>query len=192
MDATTRAAVTPRLNDLAFAIRAGVRSAVDPRGQADRAAAALQVFLAHPDLLFSAQREPDPSHYRQHVLYVDDEGAFSIVALVWLPGQTTPIHDHVSWCVVGVYDGQEHEMRYRLTQDATTQYLVENGEGTNPKGSIAALTPPGDIHRVENRGPGVAISVHVYGADIRRLGSSIRRSYDLPIRHADQGADSPH
>jgi hypothetical protein len=28
----------------------------------------------------------------------------------------------------------------------------------------------------------VAISLHVYGADITRLGSSVRRVYDLPVR----------
>jgi 3-mercaptopropionate dioxygenase len=27
----------------------------------------------------------------------------------------------------------------------------------------------------------VAISLHVYGADITRLGSSVRRTYDLPV-----------
>jgi predicted metal-dependent enzyme (double-stranded beta helix superfamily) len=190
--ATTRAGTPTRLHELADAIRAGVRSAIDPRGQADRAAAALRSFLNDPGLLLPSQREPDPSHYRQHILHVEDDGAFSIVALVWLPGQATPIHDHVSWCVVGVYEGQEHETRYRLAQDGSTQYLVEDGVGTNPHGSIAALTPPGDIHCVENRGPGAAISLHVYGADIRRLGSSIRRSYHLTVRGAGEQAAHRH
>jgi hypothetical protein len=34
---------------------------------------------------------------------------------------------------------------------------------------------------VRNRGTGIAISLHVYGADIARLGSSVRRTYDLPV-----------
>jgi len=31
-----------------------------------------------------------PDRYRQHVLHVSPDGAFSVVALVWLPGQKTP------------------------------------------------------------------------------------------------------
>ena len=46
---------------------------------------------------------------------------------------------------------------------------------------MGGFAPPGDIHRVRNCGDGVAISLHVYGADITRLGSSVRRIYDLPV-----------
>jgi predicted metal-dependent enzyme (double-stranded beta helix superfamily) len=46
---------------------------------------------------------------------------------------------------------------------------------------VSGFAPPGDIHRVRNSGDSVAISMHVYGTDISRLGSSIRREYTLPI-----------
>jgi predicted metal-dependent enzyme (double-stranded beta helix superfamily) len=46
---------------------------------------------------------------------------------------------------------------------------------------VSGFAPPGDIHRVRNIGDDTAISLHVYGADITRLGSSIRRTYDLPV-----------
>ena len=48
-------------------------------------------------------------------------------------------------------------------------------------GSVTGVAPPGDIHRVRNHASEVAISLHVYGADIARLGSSVRRIYDLPV-----------
>jgi predicted metal-dependent enzyme (double-stranded beta helix superfamily) len=51
----------------------------------------------------------------------------------------------------------------------------------NLSGSVSAFAPPGDIHRVRNTGSTVAISMHVYGADISRLGNSLRREYPLPI-----------
>jgi predicted metal-dependent enzyme (double-stranded beta helix superfamily) len=47
---------------------------------------------------------------------------------------------------------------------------------------VAGFAPPGDIHRVRNSGTGIAVSMHIYGADLSRLGSSIRRVYDLPVR----------
>jgi 3-mercaptopropionate dioxygenase len=141
-------------------------------------AAILEPYLGDPDLLTKEQQTPDPRHYRQHILHVEPDGSFSLVALVWLPGQQTPVHDHVSWCVVGVHQGDEYETRYTLHDG---QRLVESGHSVNPQRSVAALTPPGDIHRVANAGTGLAISIHVYGADIGKLGSSIRRTYDLPI-----------
>ena len=48
-------------------------------------------------------------------------------------------------------------------------------------GAVSGFAPPGDIHRVRNTGDTVAISMHVYGADISRLGTSIRREYALPL-----------
>lgn len=184
MDHVTLSATPPRLKDLMVVIREAVRMGTDPRERADRAATVLRPFLTDSDLLLPEHREPDPTRYRQSILHVEDDGSFSVVALIWLPGQVTPIHDHVSWCVVGVYEGREHETRYRIAQEDGTQYLVEAGEAVNPEGSVTALTPPGDIHQVENRGPGTAISLHVYGADIGKLGSSIRRSYALEIKHS--------
>lgn len=111
-------------------------------------------------------------------MHVPADGAYSLVALVWLPGQSTPVHDHVAWCVVGVQEGQEHEIRYRLVGGR----LHEDGHAAGGAGSVAGLAPPGDIHRVTNDGDEVAISLHVYGADLRRRGTSIRRRYDLPVR----------
>ncbi|MGN6174847.1 MAG: cysteine dioxygenase, partial [Streptosporangiaceae bacterium] len=51
----------------------------------------------------------------------------------------------------------------------------------NGTGDVTGLAPPGDIHRVRNDGTQTAISLHVYGTDIRRMGSSVRRIYDLPV-----------
>ena len=141
----------------------------------------LEPQLGSTDLLMPEQREGDPDRYRQHVLHVAPGGAFSIVSLVWLPGQTTPVHDHVSWCVVGVHLGEETEDRFTVTMRDSSEVLVQGETHRNPQGSIAWLTPPGDIHRVRNSGVDTAISIHVYGADISKLGSSIRNEYRIPV-----------
>ena len=184
---------SPQLNVLVQRVRFAVNSRGSDGLIADRVATAIRPFLGDPDLLLPAQCEPDPERYRQHVLYVEDDGSFSIVALVWMPGQSTPIHDHVCWCVVGVHEGQELGIEYAFAEE----YLLPVGVSTNVVGSVEALTPPGDIHRVVNPGPGIAISIHVYGADIRKLGSSIRNRYEtgvplpaLPQRIAARAAAS--
>jgi predicted metal-dependent enzyme (double-stranded beta helix superfamily) len=58
---------------------------------------------------------------------------------------------------------------------------------------VSGFAPPGDIHRVRNTGDTVAVSMHVYGADISRLGNSIRREYDLARERAQERATGrPH
>jgi predicted metal-dependent enzyme (double-stranded beta helix superfamily) len=109
--------------------------------------------------------------------------------MVWLPGQQTPVHDHVAWCVTAVLQGREHEDIFALADGgqaagelaAGGQALRLVARNVNLPGSVSAFAPPGDIHRVRNTGEVVAISMHVYGADISRLGNSIRREYTLPV-----------
>ena len=50
------------------------------------------------------------------------------------------------------------------------------------RGSVTVLTPPGDIHAVVNDSAVVAASLHVYGADLRERGTSVRRCYRMPVR----------
>lgn len=179
---------TPIQNTVAFerliaAVRAVVQSQSDAEIIGRSVAELLRPNLGSPDFLHVEQLEPSADCYRQHVLHVEPDGSFSVVALVWLPGQATPVHDHVSWCVVGVHCGAEHETLYQLQNgNGGAAHLVPTGHAINPAGAVAALVPPGDIHHVENGGAELAVSLHIYGANIAVLGSSIRRRYDLEVR----------
>ena len=144
-------------------------------------AAELASHLPSPDVLTAAERAGDPDRYEQHILHTEDGGRFSVVAVVWRPGQATPVHDHVTWCVVGVVAGIEHEELFELEDGPSGERLVRTTVRENTTGSVSGFAPPGDIHRVHNTTSETAISIHVYGADISRLGSSVRRCYDLPI-----------
>ncbi|MEU9078324.1 cysteine dioxygenase family protein [Kitasatospora sp. NPDC048538] len=177
---TQSVAVSVRLVRLVESVRAAVRSCTSPAGTAAAVAHRLRPFLDHPDLLTPDQHEGDRAHYRQHVLHVEPDGTFSVVALVWYPGQRTAIHDHVSWCVTGVYEGVEQETRYREVPAGDGTRLVVTEELVNATGDVVGIAPPHDIHRVSNGGDRKAVSIHVYGADIGRLGSSIRRVYEDP------------
>ena len=178
---TRPAAALGRCPDgLIQAVRAEVRLALGWQKTADRVACVLRANLPDPaELLPAHLRQGDPSCYQSHLLYSEPDGSFSIAAMVWLPGQETTIHDHVAWCVTGVLQGREYEEIFALIDDDRALHLA--ARNVNPPGAVSGFAPPGDIHRVTNRGTGVAISVHVYGADIARLGSSVRRTYDLPV-----------
>ncbi len=143
----------------------------DPRAIGDR----LSVLLAEDGWLAEAHQQPGHDCYRQHLLHVSPSRRMSVVSLVWLPGQHTPIHDHVSWCVVGVYRGAERETRYRLVNGALHEVETIDAQA----GHVEVLIPPAEnIHAVTAAGDERTISIHVYGADIERLGSSIHRRFD--------------
>lgn len=182
MSATATTPISAALSELISGIRRVVRSEQDPGSTGSAVAEILQPYLGRDDLLTRDQMAPAEGCYRQHVLHVEPGGSFSVVSLVWLPGQCTCIHDHVSWCVVGVHKGEEHETVYEAQGSNGDRHLRVTGQIKNPAGMVAALVPPGDIHRVANGGNCLAVSLHVYGADIGKLGSSIRRNYDLEVR----------
>ena len=154
---------------------AGVRTAVEVRANwtdtAQLVADQLRRHLPTPDVLTAAQRLGSPDDYCGHNLYVEPDGSFSIVALAWRPGQLTRIHDHMTWCVFGVIQGVEHEELF----DAGLNLV---GRSANHVGDVSGFAPPGDIHRVHNTAEETAISIHIYGTDITRIGSSARRYYD--------------
>jgi len=165
-------------------IRALVQSTADNEAVPRAVGDLLPAYLRSTTLLAGHDLTPDDDRYRQVVVHAEPDGSFSIVALVWLPGQVTPVHDHLAWCVVGVVEGAEWETGYRLEAGPDGCRLVPAGERVNEAGSVQVLLPPGDIHRVANEGDGLAVSLHVYGVDVTRVGSSIRRLYDLPVATA--------
>lgn len=185
--------LTPLMEDTVAEIRTTLSGISDPSESAHAVAEVIAHVVGRKNLLTEAQRKPNSEgEYTQHVLHVEEDGSFSVVSLVWLSGQDTPIHDHVSWCVPAVHEGREEEIHYQLTDGAETgRQLLPVGTQINEQGDVTALTPPGDIHRVRNPGPGKAVSIHVYGADISQLGSSIRRTYDLAVRSDQSEAATP-
>ena len=169
----------PGLEDLVTAVRAVVNKHADWRETARLVADELRGHLPSPEILTAEQRVGDPDTHQSHLLHAEPDGAFSIVGLVWRPGQVTPIHDHVTWCVFGVLQGVEYEEIFTL--DEKGERLVQAADNSNDTGEVSGFAPPGDIHRVRNSGDETAISLHIYGTDVSRIGSSVRRYYDLPV-----------
>jgi 3-mercaptopropionate dioxygenase len=168
---TTQLRPATELSPLVAGIRAAVQRHAGWAETAQLVAEQLRRHLPTPDVLTPAQRLGSPDDYCAHNLHVAPDGSFSIVALVWRPGQITRIHDHITWCAFGVIQGVEHEELF----DADLN-LVRRHE--NQVGDVSGFAPPGDIHRVHNTGDTTAISIHVYGTDLSRVGSSARRHYN--------------
>jgi predicted metal-dependent enzyme (double-stranded beta helix superfamily) len=168
---TTLPLRTGTLTELVDGVRTAVTTQVDWADTARLVAEQLRAHLPGPEVLTAEQRLGSPDDYCGHTLHVEPDGSFSIVALVWRPGQITRIHDHVTWCALGVIQGVEQEELF----DADLNLI---GRNENHVGDVSGFAPPGDIHRVRNSSATTAISIHVYGTDVTRLGSSARRYYD--------------
>jgi 3-mercaptopropionate dioxygenase len=164
-------AARPALTDLIAAVRQAIAMRADWAHTALLVADQLRAHLPDPGILTPGQRRGQPGRPAGHVLHAETDGTFSILGLVWRPGQSTRIHDHITWCVVGVLAGTEHE---ELFDEA----LNPIGERDNHPGEVSGFAPPGDIHRIRNHGSETAISLHIYGTDITRVGSSARRYYN--------------
>ena len=132
----------------------------------DRGQNLLQQLVAHDDWLPEELAQPDPTRYQQFLLHADSRQRFSVVSFVWGPGQSTPIHDHRVWGLIGMLRGAEYSQGFARTDSGA---LIPAGEAVHlAPGQVEAVSPRiGDIHQVSNaHDDQVSISIHVYGANI--------------------------
>jgi len=92
--------------------------------------------------------------------------AYEVLALLWLPGAVTPIHDHGdSYCATHVLAGELHVARYLRTDNGNDESKIGIrlvGRGVQRPGDGDALGSARELHSVENPGPHEALSLHVY------------------------------
>ena len=126
---------------------------------------AMRDLVAGDDWLPAEFAAPDPMSYRQYLLYCDPGERFSLVSFVWGPGQSTPVHDHTVWGLIGMLRGAEVARGYGR---APCGALDPEPPQTLAPGEVSAVSPRiGDIHRVENAlADRPSISIHAYGGNI--------------------------
>lgn len=122
------------------------------------------------DLLSSAGGKP----FSQYFLCGSQNDLWYAVLCVWLPGATTPIHDHGGWGVVGVLEGEERTIIYRRKGDGETnddEVSVTEGSVFTCKAKETTTFIGGqDVHKVVNSGEKKAISLHVYEKNLGVVG----------------------
>ncbi|MEB3199814.1 MAG: hypothetical protein VKK62_04720 [Synechococcaceae cyanobacterium] len=141
-----------------------------------RGGALLSELIGKDDWLPEPFRRSGSDRYRQYLLYRDPTARFSIVSFVWGPGQSTPIHDHTVWGLIGVLQGTE--LAQRFAREASGRLEPQGPPELLRAGRIDAVSPRiGDIHQVSNGSPdSVSISIHVYGADIGAVSRHVFRA----------------
>ena len=146
------------------------------RKQSDPADCVLALAPLMLDLIDRADEFLEARHYRstdtgyaRNLVHEAADKSLSLYALVWLPGQWTPVHDHGSWGVVGVLEGVLEERSYvRLSPDRGADEDIDLARGgivLLRQGAVTSFVPnPDHIHitGVPAERPR-AVSLHLYG-----------------------------
>ena len=114
----------------------------------------------------------DPQGYTRNLIRDDPDHGLSLYALVWRPGQWTPVHDHGSWGVVGIVEGVLEERSYlRVSPEGGDQDvdLVRGGLQLLTRGAVTSFVPnPDHIHVTGVPAERArAVSLHLYGRTMK-------------------------
>jgi 3-mercaptopropionate dioxygenase len=117
----------------------------------------------------TALRRPAPDSYARRLVYASPAVGFTVLAMVWGPGQATPLHDHAGlWCVEGVLEGRIRVTQYELLERTGNLCRFEPQPGGEAEvGSAGRLIPPFDYHVLANALPDhPSVTLHVYGGEM--------------------------
>jgi predicted metal-dependent enzyme (double-stranded beta helix superfamily) len=137
-------------------------------GTAAAAKAALRGYVCDEQLLAPIHKQGSEDNYTRHLLYASPEGSCTVLALVWYPGQVTPIHGHTAWGAVGVYEGSPFCENYDTAPNENGAIQLRSKMKLCLHSGDLATVRPGidDVHRIGNNTQRRAITVHVYGRDL--------------------------
>lgn len=101
------------------------------------------------------------------LLYRSADGDLAFSSLVVPAGSETPVHDHLTWGLVGIYRGTQEETVYRVAgsrADGSTPLALSEVLHLTP-GDHYRLTPDNDIHKVRTTSAETSVSLHLLGND---------------------------
>jgi predicted metal-dependent enzyme (double-stranded beta helix superfamily) len=125
-----------------------------------------------PPPLEPRHRQPDPEGYARRPIHVAGDDELALFAMVWLPGQWTPIHDHGTWGIVGVVDGLLEERAYTAEggdpDGGTALRLSPSGARVLAAGDVVGFTTRSDHIHMVGVPPGrpTCVSLHLYGSPL--------------------------
>jgi predicted metal-dependent enzyme (double-stranded beta helix superfamily) len=160
------------LSDFIGDMTAFVERSPSQAEQAEVAELLVGRLVRNSDWLTPEMSTPRAEGYARKSIYCDPEDRFEIVVLVWQPGQRTPLHDHDgTWGAEGVVKGQLRVYNYVQVKDLPDSCVqleaiapaIVNEHGTGQ------LLPPADCHIVECYGTETAVTVHVYGKQLKKF-----------------------
>lgn len=132
-----------------------------------KVAARLQSLLLEHNILDPRYTRPKSDNYVLYPIWVEPDGSFCVASAVWNVGQVTPVHDHGTWGVIGIYQGVEHEVLFKPKLATGGVRFRQTGErNIAERQVIVCCMSDQDIHRVSCGSSVPCVGIHVYGADI--------------------------
>jgi len=105
-------------------------------------------------------------------LHRSSDRSFLVLCYIWDPGLSDTIHDHGSWGIIGSFVRPIGEHKYMRMDDGKKERYAELEEVSsavlNPGETTYVLPLNKGIHRMENHGRDTAITINVYGQNIRK------------------------
>ena len=157
------------------AVRELVKNESDPKKLTAAIKPLSQRLAASSALQDQAFRNWDETQgFGVHLLHEEDNHDLGVFVFTWGPDRGTPPHNHKTWAVVSVVEGEEYETHWQRNDDgqrAGYAELEQTGEVTMQVGDTSICMPE-EIHGVWNKGVTPSISLHTYGRHINFTGRS--------------------
>jgi len=161
-----------------------VRGSAEVRTKLQELRAPYEALLSDQDWLPEKFKQADGNSTMGHgiaslLLYRSELKDLSLSTLVVAPGLSTPVHNHLAWGLVGLYQGEQEEEEYEPhdhTEQTASRPLHLRKRRLLQKGDFYELVPPwNDIHRVRTVSSEPSVSLHLLANDI---GCILRQKFD--------------
>lgn len=148
----------------------GIQHAPTPQACVHDTIQAMQKLLSNPNLISPNDAQALLDGHQDGRVYHSDANGFVVLVFAWPQGAETPVHDHNTWGVMGIYEGALQVVEYVLVETAQAGLfdLGQNQQYKAEAGAISYILPPADeIHQISNPWPEPAFSIHIYGKEIQ-------------------------
>jgi 3-mercaptopropionate dioxygenase len=158
---------TPTVRKFLATVRQSIAAARSPEEACAGIRPRFAELLADPDWLPDEYRESAPESgmgggIGQWLLFRAGDGSLSLFSLVVPTGSETPVHDHLAWGLVGLYQGTQDEDIYAERNGGLE--LLES-RALQPGDFYELIPPQDDIHRVRTTSPETSVSIHLLTND---------------------------
>jgi len=158
---------TPVVREFVTGVRETIAASGSPADACDAIRPRFAELLADDEWLPARYQAADPDSgmgggIGQWLLFRAADRSLSLFSLVVPPGSETPVHDHLAWGLVGLYEGTQDEEIYAERTGALE--LLES-RSLRPGDFYELIPPRDDIHRVRTTSAETSVSIHLLTND---------------------------